>query len=366
MIARLPYFDIDKPRTFYNDNYATAAYRTLEQSYQLAKLSMENSVKKQDKYFNKINNVKIRTFHEGDKIMIHASGKPEGSNFNAKFLQTWTGPYTVTKVLSRTNVLVQKEGQRKSFLTHVNRIKHYKSPPPPLQITQSQSQSPHIQKGKVLRSGKVLMSSLSNADSDDDYLFVIEVANLEIEDIPNEVNTPTAALQSSEDIASLPSTSTAALATTRAAPPPPKVVANPLTQIYNSEAEDQNSSFNYESATSENDLHDEEVSNISAAAAASLPSTARVPSPIDILSSIANGIGLVSGIRPPPTTTTTTTRTNPSSLTAHKTTTSATEKHKRITRSAKDPNIKDFKISDINVPLPDARTRKKSLSKVIK
>ena len=50
---RLPYFDMDRPKPMYKDNFSTEAITRLEFSYRLAKENMEEANKLREAYVNK-------------------------------------------------------------------------------------------------------------------------------------------------------------------------------------------------------------------------------------------------------------------------------------------------------------------------
>ena len=122
---KLPYFDIDKPKIFYNDDYATAAYKTLEKAYSLVKLNAETAAIKQAKYYDSSNTTKIRSFKIGDLVLLHTTSIKVG--INKKFIHPWTGPFTIIKIINQQNVIIQKQNAQKGHVVHVNRLRHYKS-----------------------------------------------------------------------------------------------------------------------------------------------------------------------------------------------------------------------------------------------
>ena len=62
-----------------------------------------------------------RPFAVGDRCLVHFSTTPR--NANRKFTKRWKGPYTVTKVLGKVNLRLQKTPQSKPILVHVDRVK---------------------------------------------------------------------------------------------------------------------------------------------------------------------------------------------------------------------------------------------------
>ena len=97
---RLPYFDMDRPKPMYKDNFNTEAITRLGFSYRLAKENMEEATKLREAYVNKKS--KERQFAVGDRCLVHFPNVKPGQN--QKFTSRWRGIYTVVAIVGPVNV----------------------------------------------------------------------------------------------------------------------------------------------------------------------------------------------------------------------------------------------------------------------
>jgi hypothetical protein len=66
---RLPYFDILKPRMFYDSSYVSDMYKMSRADHKASKENLEKQQDRQEGYFDKKTN--YRTFTPGDKVIIY-------------------------------------------------------------------------------------------------------------------------------------------------------------------------------------------------------------------------------------------------------------------------------------------------------
>ena len=117
---RLPYFDLDKPRLLYGEDYASLAFNRMKKAYRQVKENLESARDAREVYFNR--KTKDRVFAVGDKILVKFPKVPRG--VNPKFYKKWKGIYEVIKVVGRLNLLVQQSPHNKPILIHVDRARH--------------------------------------------------------------------------------------------------------------------------------------------------------------------------------------------------------------------------------------------------
>ena len=117
---RLPFFDIDKPRPMYKDDFATNAITRLGFSYRLAKENMEEPTRLREAHTDKKS--KERQFTVGDRCLVHFPNVKPGQN--QKFLSRWKDIYTVVAVVGPVNLKLRLTPTSKPILVHVNRVKH--------------------------------------------------------------------------------------------------------------------------------------------------------------------------------------------------------------------------------------------------
>ena len=140
--AKLPYFDLEQPKVFYDENWATAAFRKLQETYKSAKLIMEEAGANNKDYYDKAS--KERSFKSGEKILLKAVQK--AGYGNKKFKQAWDGPYEITKVLSNKHVAI-KIG-RKEKMTHVDKILHFKQKEKPNSVQIEEPKEKDVRRSK--------------------------------------------------------------------------------------------------------------------------------------------------------------------------------------------------------------------------
>ena len=117
---RLPYFDMDKPKPMYNNDFTTEAITRLGFSYRLAKENMEEATKLREAYTDK--KTKERQFAVGDRCLVHFPNVKVGQN--QKFSSRWKGIYTVVAIVGPVNLKLRLTPTSKPILVHVNRVKH--------------------------------------------------------------------------------------------------------------------------------------------------------------------------------------------------------------------------------------------------
>ena len=115
---KLPYFDIDNPKKFYKEDYATAQYKNLEQVYKDVKVNLEKQKDKQVKFDKKPEEKLIKV---GQKVLL-SQKEILTPGINNKFKLSWEGPYKVIRS-TKTNVEIIKNN--KNIVVHKNRVKRY-------------------------------------------------------------------------------------------------------------------------------------------------------------------------------------------------------------------------------------------------
>ena len=119
---RLPTFDMDKPRPFYKQDYATSAYETLYETDKRVHANQWDAKKLREVYYNR--KAKERIFNVGDRVLFFQNAIPQG--VNAKLYKQWQGPYYVTKVIKPLNCVIQRGPNTKELLVHVEKLRHLK------------------------------------------------------------------------------------------------------------------------------------------------------------------------------------------------------------------------------------------------
>jgi hypothetical protein len=95
---RLPYFDIEKARMFYNSSYVSDMYEISRAAHKAAKENLEEHRDRQEGYYNK--KTKYRTFTPGDQVIIYYPNPPPG--ISPKFHIFWK-TFTVIEMVGRVN-----------------------------------------------------------------------------------------------------------------------------------------------------------------------------------------------------------------------------------------------------------------------
>jgi putative transposase len=118
---RLPYFNLEKPRKLYGEDYVSGAFSKMRLTFTHVRDNLKDARDQREQYFNR--RTKDRVFKIGDMVLVKFPQLPVG--VNPKFYKTWKGPYLVVKVLSRLNLrVVAESGSRKTIVVHVDRVKH--------------------------------------------------------------------------------------------------------------------------------------------------------------------------------------------------------------------------------------------------
>jgi hypothetical protein len=73
---RLPSFDIEKPRMFYDSSYVSDMYEISRAAHKVAKENLEERRDRQEGYYHK--KTKYRTFTPGDQVIIYYPNPPPG------------------------------------------------------------------------------------------------------------------------------------------------------------------------------------------------------------------------------------------------------------------------------------------------
>jgi hypothetical protein len=115
---RLPYFDVEKPRKFYDaDNYVHDTYKLMQIAHGGAVKSMEEAKSAMMAYHGK--KAKERNFEVGDRVLVHFPNTPR--NVNQKFFKKWR-EFTVIAKMGQVNLQVRASPRSKPVIVHVNRV----------------------------------------------------------------------------------------------------------------------------------------------------------------------------------------------------------------------------------------------------
>lgn len=104
----------------FNINESEIFNRHWTEAIELAKAHQIISKDKQKHYYDK--NAKLCTYNIGDRVLLRICHVQTG-----KFYQRWDGVYIVTKQISDTTYVVQLENTKADYITHVNRMKLWKT-----------------------------------------------------------------------------------------------------------------------------------------------------------------------------------------------------------------------------------------------
>jgi hypothetical protein len=115
---RLPFFDLENPRKFYNDSYVEESFKLMQVAYQTAKMNMEEAKTRQEKYFNE--KTKERTFEKGEKVLVYFPNVPPG--INRKFYKQWR-EFNVLELVGPVNLKLREAPRKRAVIIHINRIR---------------------------------------------------------------------------------------------------------------------------------------------------------------------------------------------------------------------------------------------------
>ena len=120
MSPRLPYFEMEKTRPIYKDDYIESAFKVFSESHKLAHKNQWAAMKVREAYFDR--KAKERQFDVGDRVLRFVDAVPK--NVNVKFHKKWQGPYFVVRKCSPLNYVIQQTPRSKELTVHVEKIKH--------------------------------------------------------------------------------------------------------------------------------------------------------------------------------------------------------------------------------------------------
>jgi transposase InsO family protein len=118
---RLPYFDLEKPRPLYSDEYAPAVFKAFSETHKRVHKEQWQAKAIREEYYNR--KTKERDFQIGERVLFYVTAVPR--NANAKFFKHWQGPYTITQKFSPLNYEIKLTPRSKPILVHVEKIKHF-------------------------------------------------------------------------------------------------------------------------------------------------------------------------------------------------------------------------------------------------
>ena len=118
---RLPYFDLDKPKPLYSQEFAPATFKAFSETHKRVHKEQWEARKIREDYYNK--KTKERDFQVGERVLFYVTAIPR--NVNPKFFKHWQGPYTITEKFSPLNYQIKLSPRSKPILVHVEKIKHF-------------------------------------------------------------------------------------------------------------------------------------------------------------------------------------------------------------------------------------------------
>lgn len=121
---RLPYFDIEKPRALYGQDYVTHSWQIAKKCFNEASNFLNEQAIRSKHYYDA--KASERDFRLGQQVMLHQEQVPQ--NVNKKFYKPWSGPYVIVKKHGKLNLLIQKSPRSRPILVHVNRVKQLAMP----------------------------------------------------------------------------------------------------------------------------------------------------------------------------------------------------------------------------------------------
>jgi hypothetical protein len=119
--TRLPYFDIEKPRMFYDSSYVSDMYEISRACHKVAKENLEEQRDRQEGYYDK--KTKYRTFAPGDQVIIYYPNPPPG--ISPKFHIFWK-TFTVIEMVGRVNVKASQHN-KKPIVVHIDIVLHFEA-----------------------------------------------------------------------------------------------------------------------------------------------------------------------------------------------------------------------------------------------
>jgi hypothetical protein len=112
----LLYFDIEKPRMFYDSSYVSDMYEISWADHKAAKENLEEQRDRQEGYYDK--KTEYRTFTPGDQVSIYYHNPPRG--ISPKFHIFWK-TFTVIEMVGRVNVKASQHN-KKPIVAHIDRV----------------------------------------------------------------------------------------------------------------------------------------------------------------------------------------------------------------------------------------------------
>ena len=111
----------DRPHS-YDESWVNESMMRMQDAWKSAYNNLLLAKASQKHQYDK--NATLRKFRVGNLVLLqNLIGK---RNRNNKFAKTWEGPFVITECPNDTNVVLRRNPQSKTFITHVNRIKHYR------------------------------------------------------------------------------------------------------------------------------------------------------------------------------------------------------------------------------------------------
>jgi transposase InsO family protein len=113
---RLTYFDIEKPRMFYDSSYMLDMYEISRAAHKAAKENLEEQQDRQEGYYNE--KTEYRTFEPGNQVIIYYPNPPPGISLKFHiFLKT----FIVIEMVGRVNVMASQHN-KKPIVVHIDRV----------------------------------------------------------------------------------------------------------------------------------------------------------------------------------------------------------------------------------------------------
>jgi hypothetical protein len=116
---RLPYFDIEKPRMFYDSSSVSDMYEISRAAHKAAEENLEEQRDRQEGYYYE--KTEYRTFAPGDQVIMYYPNPLPG--ISPKFHIFWK-TFTVIEIVGRVNVKASQDN-KKPIVVHINRVLNF-------------------------------------------------------------------------------------------------------------------------------------------------------------------------------------------------------------------------------------------------
>jgi len=109
-------------------DFVESRLSVMERAYSLTREHLGIAATRAKKYYDM--KVKPLSFHVGQFVYYYCPRRFSGKSF--KWSKCYSGPFCVVQILGRCNVRLQKTPRSQTFITHIDKIKEYIGPRPPV------------------------------------------------------------------------------------------------------------------------------------------------------------------------------------------------------------------------------------------